>query len=463
MSKDLFVERNAGMSFQIPLLNEEIKAEVDKSGMMIVRNIPCTILNEKNANGRSYSTKTMTSSLKENKDAGLYEARSLMCTADDHPDTTYPKPTNSSHVVIGTQIVNEGGKDILLNDWLILPTDAGRNLRALVESGVSVGTSIRGLGRQNESNGEIEDYEYLGTDVVGNPSAGTFANFQGLNESISVESASPVLVESVQTLLNPTDNNNKSTIEEEIKPMFILESAIEAFNAKHQDQEFTSEMISDLLQIEMKVLETNSSTSEFQEFKDSVLGAIPKKEDQAPATELKDSKAQEAKNEDAINKAERHIEASEIVAHELKEQNEQLLEEVQALKNYKESSGKLTAALMNRVKLALEDVKLRESSIEETEEKLAQSMKEAALQMVTDLKAEAKEAIENIEARLEHSIQFGDLVGQYFFASKAINEALLERLKRQQKTEVQEVKSVSESVTSKQVKNRREPTSKGWK
>ena len=458
MSKTLFTEKNAGLSFQLKSIKEEIKSEIDKSGMMIVRNVPCTILNETNANGRSYSTNTMKEALNENQKAGLYEARSLTCTADDHPDTTYPKPTNSSHVVIGTKIVQENGKDILLNDWLILPTTQGHNLRSLIESGVSVGTSIRGLGKQNDSTGAIEDYEFLGTDVVGNPSAGTFANFKGLNESVLVEAASSVLVESVTQELS--DNNNKSTLNEDNKNMFVLQEAIEAFNAKYEEGEVTSEMISDLLQIEMRALESEEDTLAFGEFKESVLGSLPKKEEEE--NKEADLKAESAKDEDVLNKAQRHLEASEIVAQELKSQNEQLLEEVQALRKHKESSTKLIGELTNRVKVALEDIKVRESSIDENEEKLVKSIKQAAVEMAKDLQAEAKEAILQLETRLEHTIQIGDVVSQYFFASKAINEELVKRIKSQQQFKEEEVKSVSESVMSKR-QNRREPTKPGWK
>lgn len=458
MAKTTFTEKNAGLSFQLKAINEEIKSEIDKSGMMIVRNVPCTILNERNANGRSYSTSTMKSALNENSKAGMYEARTLTCTADDHPDTTYPKPINSSHVVIGTNIVNENGQDVLLNDWLILPTDSGRNLRALIESGVSVGTSIRGLGRQDESTGAIEDYEYLGTDVVGNPSAGTYANFKGLNESIIVEAASSVLVESVKESLS--DDNNKSNLNEDNHKMFVLEEAIEAFKQKHKEGDVSSDMVSDLLQIEMKVLEHHADTKVFQAFKNSILGAIPKKEESSK--DEKDLKAEEAKDEDAINKAQRHLEASEIVAFQLKEQNEQLLEEVKSLRKYKESSAKLVNELTNRVKTALEDVKQRESSIEESEEKLVQSMKQAAVEMADDLQAEAKEAILQLETRLEQTIQMGDIVAKYFFASKSINESLVERIKKQQQVKEEEIKSISENVMSKQ-KSKREPSRPGWK
>jgi hypothetical protein len=553
MEKSLLTEKGAGLAFKITSLSEDIKAESDKTGMMIVRNVPCTILNEKNANGRSYSTSTMTTALKENSSKGLYEARSLLCTGNDHPETTYPKPIDSSHVVLGTKIVQEGGKDILLNDWLILPTRAGKDLKGLIEAGVTVGTSIRGLGRQNEQSGEIEDYEYLGTDVVGNPSAGTYASFSNLNESITVEavpmseslqecttlhlgkimvnesikikSASKSLVKGITVGMTGDDkvvifksqnydnkgnvsgeyvdvtsiagkdgfsmlSNNysdevmkklgfsldskrkllgrankllkESTTEksiEEKEMSFDLEKAIEAFNTKHAESGVTSQAISDLLQIEMNVIQEGIDTEVFEEFKESVLGALPKKEER----ELQETtKVQKAKDEDTLNKASRHLEASELVASQLKEQNELLLQELENLKKYKESSGKVIAELSTRVKTALNDVKLRESKVDDFEKALTQNMRNASLKLLEDAKLEAKEAILNIEKRLEQTIQLGDLISKYFHASKTINESLVERLKKQQEVKESVVDTKTEKV-AKKIESRKEPHRHGWK
>lgn len=461
MKKELLTEKNAGLSFQVTSLNEEIKSEINKSGMMIVRNVPCTILNEKNANGRSYTTSTMKSALQENQTKGLYTARSLTCTADDHPETTYPKPISSSHVVLDTNIVSEGGKDVLLNDWLILPTDAGKNLRALIEAGVSVGTSIRGLGKQNESTGEIEDYEYLGTDVVGNPSAGTYASFKNLNESIIVESVSTEQAVEVVESLKIEPNQTKSEIKEEVQEMFNLEEAIEAFQEKYKEnQEVTSEAIADLLQIEFKVIENSADIEVFQEFKNEILGT-PKKEELEVSNEKTD-KAESAQDGDVLNKTQRHLEASTLVAEQLKDQNDQLLEELEVLKKFKESSGKLVSELTNRVKSALEDVKEREASIEENEEKLVQNITNAALEMADDLQEEAKEAILQLETRLEQTIQLGDLIGKYFFASKSINESLVNRIKKLQKVKETVTLSKTATVESKQ-KSKNEPSKGGWR
>jgi hypothetical protein len=87
-------------------------------------------------------------------------------------------------------------RSYLLNDWLILDTASGKNLQALVKAGASFGTSIRGLGHLNEDTKEIENYDFLGTDAVGNPSAGTYASREQFE--VTVESAPVTLINQVK-------------------------------------------------------------------------------------------------------------------------------------------------------------------------------------------------------------------------------------------------------------------------
>lgn len=470
MKKELYIERESNLSFRVNSINEEIKSEIDKSGMMIVRNIASTFLNEKNANGRTYTSETLVQALKELESRGMFEGRQLLCTADDHPDSTFPKPTNSSHVVIGAKVERIEGKDVLLNDWLILNTRQGKDLQALINAGVSIGTSIRGLGRQDESTGEIHEYEYLGTDAVGNPSSGTFANFKGLNESVVVESVPNNLVEQI----TESQNKNKSIIKEDENMKYDLQEAMKAFEQKHSKVtkiesaydkegneielsgvqevsklEVTSSAVSDLLTIEKQVIENDGDLEIFKAFKDTILGevSVSKKEE----SDSKDLKAESAKDSDTINKTERHLEASQIVAKELKDQNEELVLELESLRKYKESSNKLIGELTSRVKVALADVKERESSIEEREKSIVEENTKTTVQIVKDLQAETKEAIQQIETRLEHSIQFGLTISNYFFAEKAINEALTARLIKSKEIKEETINNKSSRVEKKHI------------
>ena len=172
-------------------LKESVKLSNGKTGTLIVRNIPVTILNRENQNGRIYGTDVVQAAINEAQP--LIESKQLLSQACEHPEGSYVSPTTASHVVIGAYIKNginvtvdgkRGKYDVLFNDWEVLNTQEGKNLRALFEAECSIGTSIRGLGDLNGN--QVIDYEYLGTDCVGNPSSSTFTRMP-VSESVVVE------------------------------------------------------------------------------------------------------------------------------------------------------------------------------------------------------------------------------------------------------------------------------------
>ena len=116
-----------------------------------------------------YSVKVIEGAIESAKSRGdLFNSNRLLCstysTLDGRQDL-YVKPMNTSHVVIDAYIREINEEKYLVNDWLILDTNSGKNLRLFIETGISMGTSIRGLGICNKE-GKVSDYEYLGTDVV---------------------------------------------------------------------------------------------------------------------------------------------------------------------------------------------------------------------------------------------------------------------------------------------------------
>lgn len=146
------------------------------SGKLIVK-LPATTLDVRNQNGRIYSTAVMENAIR--KAEPMFKSKQLTCTVDDHPESTHVAPGNASHVV--TKAWCENG--YLMNEWEILETSKGRDLKALVDAGVSFGVSIRGVGSEDSMGNILEDYEYMGTDCVGNPSAKIFTNPSRVNES----------------------------------------------------------------------------------------------------------------------------------------------------------------------------------------------------------------------------------------------------------------------------------------
>ena len=76
--------------------------ERGKYDTLIVRNIPVTILNRKNLNGRIYSTSVLRQAINEARHA--LETRQLLCAGNEHPEGSFVPPTEASHVLIDAYI-----------------------------------------------------------------------------------------------------------------------------------------------------------------------------------------------------------------------------------------------------------------------------------------------------------------------------------------------------------------------
>ena len=172
-------------------LKESLSMQSGKNGTLIVKNIPVTILDRENLNGRIYSTETMKQAILEAKDA--MANKETLGQANEHPESSFVAPTDASHVIINAyikeniNIVVDGKKErhnVLFTDWEVLNTTHGKDLRALFEAECSFGTSIRGVG---ELNGKmVENYSFISVDGVGNPSSSTYTRMP-VSESVKVE------------------------------------------------------------------------------------------------------------------------------------------------------------------------------------------------------------------------------------------------------------------------------------
>lgn len=160
----------------------------DSDQRLILRGILGTVLDERNVNGRIYTTKEMQKAIDYANGLGLFKAKRFLCAADDHPVTDFVPPSRASHIILDAYIKDINGKNYLLFDILVLRTQNGRDLEELIRAGASIGTSIRGFGNQNPTTDEVEDYELVGFDFVGDPSAGTFSTAENHNAEIKVES-----------------------------------------------------------------------------------------------------------------------------------------------------------------------------------------------------------------------------------------------------------------------------------
>jgi hypothetical protein len=128
---------------------------------------------EVNKNKRMYPYGVLDENVKRLKD--VLGARGLMGELD-HPQDSIIHMANASHVV--TKLWWEG--NVLMGEGEILSTPAGKVLKALINDGVRVGISSRGVGSgRTDENGILvigESYRLITFDAVADPS--TFEAYQ---------------------------------------------------------------------------------------------------------------------------------------------------------------------------------------------------------------------------------------------------------------------------------------------
>ena len=133
---------------------------------------------EKNNNGRVYSKPILEREVKRIADA-MTERRLL--GELDHPTHDAVKLSNVSHLITNLDFQNNE----LIGECELLDTPAGKVAQALIEGGVKVGISSRGMGTLSEDADGTkrvnEDFRLVTFDLVADPS--TRGAFPGLSES----------------------------------------------------------------------------------------------------------------------------------------------------------------------------------------------------------------------------------------------------------------------------------------
>jgi hypothetical protein len=146
------------------LLTEAEKRFVAEGGMMLSGVMQKS--DTQNGNGRVYPHRVLMREV-ENYKKLVKERRAL--GELDHPDDSVINLRNASHMV--TDVWFEG-KDVM-GKVKVLDTPAGNILRSLVNSGVKLGISSRGMGSVSESNGTTmveDDFQLICFDFVSEPS-----------------------------------------------------------------------------------------------------------------------------------------------------------------------------------------------------------------------------------------------------------------------------------------------------
>lgn len=147
------------------LLNEEEKRRVREEGAIYLTGV-MQCANTQNGNGRVYPHNILMREVK-NYQKMVKERRAL--GELDHPDTSVINLANASHLV--TEIWSDGDK--VMGKIEVLNTPSGRVLKELVNAGVKLGISSRGMGSIREESGQTiveDDFQLICFDMVSDPS-----------------------------------------------------------------------------------------------------------------------------------------------------------------------------------------------------------------------------------------------------------------------------------------------------
>jgi len=154
------------------LLTESEKREIAENGALYLTGV-MQCANKKNGNGRVYKRETLQREVAKYKDI-IAQNRAL--GELDHPESSIVNLQNVSHMV--TAIGMDG--DEVRGKIKVLDTPAGKVLKALIEGGVKVGISSRGMGTIKKENGQTlveDDFMLICFDIVAEPSTpGAYMN-----------------------------------------------------------------------------------------------------------------------------------------------------------------------------------------------------------------------------------------------------------------------------------------------
>ena len=146
------------------LLTEDEKRYVADGGMILSGIMQMT--ETQNGNGRVYQHKTMMREVK-NYQKLVKENRAM--GELDHPDDSVINLRNASHMVTGIWMEDKN----VMGKIKVLDTPSGKILKELVNGGVTVGVSSRGMGSVTETNGSTiveDDFQLICFDMVSEPS-----------------------------------------------------------------------------------------------------------------------------------------------------------------------------------------------------------------------------------------------------------------------------------------------------
>lgn len=160
---------------------EMIKESIEENNGKVVMKGILQKANTLNQNGRVYPLPILQREIM-NYQKFIREGRSL--GELDHPDSSVVELKNVSHIVRDAQM--DG--DSVVGTVEILNTPSGKILQSLIESGVTLGISSRGVGttkRQGDTQIVQDDFQLICWDFVSEPSTpGAFMMSEGRDLSV---------------------------------------------------------------------------------------------------------------------------------------------------------------------------------------------------------------------------------------------------------------------------------------
>lgn len=146
------------------LLTEDERRFVTEGGLMLSGKIQEAGV--KNGNGRRYDERILKREIEKYQDL-IGQNRAL--GELDHPDSSVINLKNVSHMIVKTWWDGSA----VMAKIRVLPTPSGKILQTLVESGVKLGISSRGLGSTHQVGGVTvvdDDFQLICFDMVSEPS-----------------------------------------------------------------------------------------------------------------------------------------------------------------------------------------------------------------------------------------------------------------------------------------------------
>lgn len=166
------------------LLTEQEKVYVSEGGLILSGKIQEADV--KNGNGRKYPEKILRREI-EKYNSVIMDGRAL--GELDHPESSVVNLKNVSHVV--TKCWWDG--PAVMAKIKVLNTPSGQILKSLVESGIKLGISSRGLGSTHQASGVTmvdDDFQLICFDMVSEPSTpGAFMMKEAKDRALKVQKA----------------------------------------------------------------------------------------------------------------------------------------------------------------------------------------------------------------------------------------------------------------------------------